>query len=106
MGSPISPGVTDLYMKVFEEETLANCPPHLAPYVWYRYVDDTFVTLHEYSIEEFTEYLNSLNTHIQFTREVETYNSIPFLDVYVHLLDDGSLKNKGLPQTNPNRSIS
>ena len=90
MGSPISPGVADLCMEVFEEETLANCPPHLAPYVWYHNVDDTFVTLHEYSIEEFTEYLNSRNKLIQFTREAN--DSIPFSDVCVHLLDDGSLK--------------
>ena len=36
--------------------------------------------------------MNSRNKHIQFTREVETNDSIPFLDVCVHLLDDGSLK--------------
>ena len=92
MGSPISPGVADLCMEVFEEETQALCPPHLSPHVWYRYVDDTFATLHEYAIEEFTEYLNSRNPHIQFTREIEENNNIPFLDVCVHLMDDGTLK--------------
>ena len=91
-GAPISPGVADLCMEVFEEETLAQCPPHLAPNVWYRYVDDTFVTLHEYAIEDFTKYLNSRNQHIQFTREVEENQLIPFLDVCVHLLDDGTIK--------------
>ena len=54
MGSPISPGVADLCMEVFEEEALAHCPPHLAPHIWYRFVDDTFATLHEYAIEGFT----------------------------------------------------
>ena len=92
MGSPISPGVADLCMEEFEEDMLANCPDHLAPDVWYRFVDDTFTTLHEYSIEPFTTYLNSINEHIQFTREVEEEESLPFLDVCVHLLDDGCVK--------------
>ena len=92
MGSPISPGVADICMEVFEEDMLKNCPEHLAPKVWLRFVDDTFTTLHEYAIEEFTDYLNSRNPHIQFTREVEENDQIPFLDVCVHLLDDGSLK--------------
>ena len=92
MGSPISPGVADLTMEIFEEEMLEACPKHLLPKVWYRYVDDTFTVLHEYSVENFTAYLNSRNPHIQFTREVEENDHIPFLDVKVHLLDDGTLK--------------
>ena len=50
MGSPISPGVADLSMEVFEEEALSTCPNHLTPTVWYRYVDDTFTVLDEYAI--------------------------------------------------------
>ena len=92
MGSPISPGVADLCMEEFEEDMLANCPDHLAPHVWYRFVDDTFTTLHEYSIEDFTTFLNSRNEHIQFTREVEEEDTLPFLDVCVKLLDDGCVK--------------
>ena len=92
MGSPISPGVADLCMEVFEEDMLASCPEHLAPKIWLRFVDDTFTILHVYSIENFTNYLNSRNPHIQFTREVEEDEQIPFLDVCVHLQDDGSLK--------------
>ena len=71
---------------------LKDCPNHLAPKVWLRFVDDTFTTLHDYAIEAFTTYLNSRNKHIQFTREVEENDQIPFLDVCVHLQDDGSLK--------------
>ena len=112
MGSPISPAVADLCMEVFEEEMLAACPPHLQPKIWVRYVDDTFSVLHMYAIEDFTTYLNSINEHIQFTREIEeephssndatdspvsTSDSIaqlPFLDVEAHKLEDGSLKTK------------
>ena len=92
MGSPISPGVADLCMEVFEEDMLLACPDHLRPQVWFRYVDDTFTILQEDNIETFTTFLNSRNQHIQFTREVEENNQIPFLDVCVHLLEDGNLK--------------
>ena len=49
MGSPISPGVADLCMEVFEEEMLANCPEHMVPKIWIRYVDDTY-TIHIVSL--------------------------------------------------------
>ena len=92
MGSPISPGVADLCMEVFEEEMLANCPEHMVPKIWIRYVDDTYTILHEYFIEDFTKYLNSINENIQFTREIEENHELPFLDVNTHKKDDGALK--------------
>ena len=92
MGSSISPGVADLTMEDFEMKALSTCPKHLKPHVWYRYVDDTFTVLHEYSIEGFSNHLNSINPHIKFTSEIEKDGSLPFLDTCVHLQDDGSLK--------------
>ena len=64
MGSPISPGIADLSMEIFEESMLRDCPSHLTPDVWFRYVDDTFSVLHEYFIDEFSDYLNGRNPHI------------------------------------------
>ena len=92
MGAPISPGVADLTMEDYEEDTLANVPEHIRPHVWYRYVDDTFTILHEYAIDPFTKYLNSRNPHIQFTIEAEVDGKLPFVDTCVIVQDDGSLK--------------
>ena len=94
MGSPISPGVADLSMEVFEEAMLNSCPVFLTPAVWLRYVDDTFAILHEYVIEEFFTFLNSQNSHIQFTKEPEVEGKLAFLDVEIVLQEDGGVKTK------------
>ena len=92
MGSPISPGVADLSMEIFEEEALSVCPQSIKPLVWYRYVDDTFTVLKKDSVEDFTTFLNSRNEHIQFTRETEEENKLAFLDTCVHHLPSGHIK--------------
>ena len=43
MGSPLSPIVANLYMESFEVEALRSAPH--PPYVWKRFLDDTFTIL-------------------------------------------------------------
>ena len=44
-------------------------------------------------VDDFTNYLNSRNQHIQFTVEPEEDNKLPFLDTCVNLNQDGGLTN-------------
>jgi hypothetical protein len=90
MGSPVSPLVANIYMEDFEKKALASAPH--PPSMWLRYVDDTFVKIGEDYIQEFTDHINSQDANIKFTNEPEVEGSIPFLDVKVHLNDDGSTR--------------
>ena len=75
MGSPVSKAI--------------RTAPH-PPLVWLRYVDDTFVKIHEYFVNEFTEHFNSINENIKFTTEPEMEGKLPFMDSCTTLNDDGS----------------
>jgi hypothetical protein len=57
-------------------------------------VDDTFVVIHEYEVDDFTRHINNMDPHIKFTVERDSDGHLPFLDTLVCLQDDGSLKTK------------
>ena len=90
MGSPLSPIVAYLYMESFEVEALRSAPH--TPYLWKRFVDDTFTILQSSQRDGFLEYLNSIDQHIQFTAEDQREDgAMPFLDILVTPGRDGSL---------------
>ena len=83
MGSPLSPIIANIFMEFFEEAAIESAT--LKPSFWIRYVDDTFTLWPhgEATLHEFLNHLNSLRPTIKFTMEVESENSLPFLDVRV-----------------------
>ena len=48
--------------------------------------------IHENAVDSFSEHLNSIDQHIQFTSEQEKDGRIPFLDTCVSINQDGSTK--------------
>ena len=90
MGSPISPIVANLPMENFEVEAI-NIAPH-SPYLWKRYIDDTFTIIKLSHRSDFLKHINSINEHIQFTSEDQREDgSMPFLDIQIIPNEGGSL---------------
>jgi hypothetical protein len=90
MGSPVSPLVANVYMEDFEARALSSSPS--PPSMWLRYVDDTFVQLKEDEFDSFTQHINGIDPNIKFTSEKEEEGKLAFLDVLIHVQDDGSIK--------------
>ena len=62
-----------------------------SPKWWFRYVDDSHVCTKREHVNEFHSHLNSINTNIKFTIEIEPEGSIAFLDTKTTRQDDGSI---------------
>ena len=90
MGSSISPIVANLYMGNFEVEAIGSAPH--PPYLWKRYVDNTFTIIQSSHRNEFLKYINSIDEHIQFICEDQREDgSMSFLDILITPEEDGSL---------------
>ena len=89
MGSPVSITAANLVMEDVERRALSTYPLPL-PF-WKRYVDDTLTALPQDKVHCFHEHLNSIESTIQFTVEMESEGTLPFLDTKIAHHPDGSL---------------
>ncbi|XP_068697470.1 uncharacterized protein [Montipora foliosa] len=89
MGSPVSAILANLVMEYVDEKALLSAPN--SPKWWIRYVDDSHVCIKREHADEFHAHLNSINTSIKFTIEIESEGSIAFLDTKTTRQDDGSI---------------
>ena len=83
MGSPVSPVVANLCMEEIEK-TAINATS-VSPKFWKRYVDDSLCIIKRDAVASFHDSLNSIDQHISFTIEHES-----FLDTLI-LRDNGKL---------------
>ena len=66
-------------MEYFEEMTLGSTS--LKPSIWLRYLDDTFVLWPDQGdVQILLDHVNLIQPFLQFTREKEQDNKLPFLD--------------------------
>ena len=90
MGSPVGLIVANLYMEYLEGKALRSSVN--APWVWFRFVDDTWVIQQQAHKQVFLNHINSIDPAIKFTVEGTQRNgAIPFLDTLVTLQADISL---------------
>ena len=90
MGSPIESLRADFIMNYLIDKALEIAPQLHRPSFFCRYMDDCFATFIEpTSINIFFNNLNSIHKQIQFTKEIESNNSLAFLDVLIEKSDFG-----------------
>ena len=74
-------------MGKFEQHAIDHAP--FNPHIWFRYLDDIFMTWAEGqdNLKTFLNYINSTHPSIKFTHEYSNSpnQTLPFLDVQVHL---------------------
>ena len=69
MGLPVLPIVYNQYMEYFEQQALAMAQPMQR--LWRCYVDDTYTIMKKAHAQEFTEYLNTVDTDVRWMTEGE-----------------------------------
>jgi hypothetical protein len=79
-GSSLSPIVSDIFMEHFEKLSLDSAQHK--PSLWLRYVDDTFVVWPHgpERLQTFLSHLSSVRSSMQFTVEIKSDSTIPYLD--------------------------
>ena len=82
MGNPLSPLLAEIFMNNLED-IISKHPLFKKCIYWHRYVDDILVCFNGTyrQIDTFLQYLNTVHPNIKFTMELESNNSINFLDL-------------------------
>ena len=84
MGSPLGPTLANIFLCYHEENWIDNCPIQFKPKYYKRYVDDIFLLFNDANhVNKFEKYLNSRHKNMKFTKEVESENSLAFLDIRI-----------------------
>ena len=84
MGSPLSPTLTNIFLRHYEEIWLPNCLLECKPTCNERYVDNIFVLFESGTqVESFKNLMNTCRPKMKFTFKKEQHNCFNFLDVKV-----------------------
>ena len=92
-------------MGKFEQQAIDNSS--LKPFIWWRFIDNIFMiwTHGEEHLKTFIGYLNSIHPSIKFTHEYSNslHQTLPFLDVQVHLININTSSEHRATQTTPKK---
>ena len=84
MRSPLGPIFANIFLSFHESTWLSNCLSTFKPVYYRRYVDDCFLLFRERKrVNLFFNFLNEQHSSIKFSSEVETNNTLSFLDIKI-----------------------
>ena len=86
MGIQPAPMPANIWMSSFEDSIKESAS------IFDRYVDDILVDVEDSEIDNRLTKINSLHPKLEFTLEKPVYNTIPFLDMKIRQLEDGSIE--------------
>ena len=79
--SPLGSALKNIFVVYYESKLFNKISK---PTIYCRYIDDTFSLFHKKTeFQKFLNCLNSLYPSLKFINEIETNNSLPFLNVLV-----------------------
>jgi hypothetical protein len=81
MSSPLGPLFANAFMSDFEEKYISKLR-EMGVNIWLLYVDDVYATVTNKGVEEeeILLFLNSQHQNIKFTMELESNDTMPFLE--------------------------
>ena len=82
MGSPLGPTFTNISLSYHEQIWLKNFPFEFKPFIYKRYVDDTFLLF------RFWCYVNWQHSNVEFSAEIEENNSVLFLNIKIRRVNN------------------
>ena len=88
MGSPASVVIAEIVMQALEKTIFDN----ISYKFWYRYVDDVIACIPSDLIDQTLEFINSIDSNIQFTKEKEESCRINYLDMCIIRKENGHLE--------------
>ncbi|XP_058445859.1 uncharacterized protein LOC131427008 [Malaya genurostris] len=89
MGSPLSPILANIVMDNLLHTVTKQLPFNIP--IVRKYVDDLFLALPKDQIQYTMDTFNAYNSYLQFTKEDENNNQLPFLDVMITRNSDQTL---------------
>ena len=77
MGSPLGPYLANVFLAQYDKVIAEKC----GGTIYERYVDDILTSMKSEELPVLLQFVNQLHPNLKFTSEVETNNSISFLDL-------------------------
>lgn len=76
MGSPASPVISDIVMEKLLDVSIDQM--NVKPRILTKYVDDIFAIIKKDALDDTLKTLNTFNSQIQFTMEMDKDNTLPY----------------------------
>mgnify|MGYP002831391982 CR=1 FL=1 len=94
MGSRLSPGMSNIYCHILEQDIIERHIKNGNIIYYKRYVDDCILIVKRGSESQILKDMNEFDECLKFTYEDMTENELPYLDTIIYIDNEGTLQLK------------